>query len=187
MALRNTGERYGDVAIFLHWWVAATVIGLFALGLWMVELDYYDPWYRRGPDLHKGIGILLFGVMLVRLFWRLVNEVPKPDESLSRWERKAAHVAHWLLYALPFLIMGSGYLISTADGRAVDVFGWFAVPALISGLPGQADIAGDIHLALASGLIVLAGVHMLAALKHHFIDHDRTLRKMLGIIRGHNA
>lgn len=177
---RNTRERYGWVAVVLHWGVAMTIIGLFALGLWMVELDYYDPWYRRGPDLHKGIGILLFGGMLVRWFWRLVNLVPEPDKGLSRWERKAAQMAHWLLYALPLLIMGSGYLISTADGRAVDVFGWFAVPALISGLPGQADSAGDIHLVLAIGLMILAGVHMLAALKHHFIDHDRTLKKMLG-------
>ena len=70
--LRNTKANYGWVAIGLHWLVAFGVIGLFALGLWMVELSYYDPWYRNAPNIHKGIGVLLFLVMLGRLVWRLV-------------------------------------------------------------------------------------------------------------------
>jgi cytochrome b561 len=74
--------------------------------------------------------------------------------------------------------MTAGYLISTADGRAVDVLGLFGVPATIVGLPGQADIAVDLHLALAIALIMLAGIHALAALKHPF--SDRTLVRMLG-------
>jgi cytochrome b561 len=74
----------------------------------------------------------------------------------------------------------SGYLISTADGRPVDVFGIFTLPATLSGLPNQADTAGDLHLAMAIAVIVLAALHALAALKHHFIDRDRTLRRMLG-------
>ena len=67
MPIRNDRTRYGWLSIGLHWLVAATVIGLFALGLWMVDLGYYDPWYRTGPDIHRSIGILLFAVMLVRL------------------------------------------------------------------------------------------------------------------------
>ncbi|MOA52423.1 hypothetical protein D3C78_1757160 [compost metagenome] len=76
--------------------------------------------------------------------------------------------------------MFSGYLISTADGRGIEVFGWFTVPATLSGIDGQEDIAGVVHLWLAWGLIGMAALHALAALKHHFIDRDATLSQMLG-------
>ena len=76
--------------------------------------------------------------------------------------------------------MIAGYLISTADGRAIEVFGWFQVPATLYDLPEQEDIAGEIHELIAWALILLAGVHALAALKHHFINRDTTLLKMLG-------
>ena len=75
-------------------------------------------------------------------------------------------------------IMLSGYLISTADGRAIEVFSWFEVPATLSDIDGQEDIAGDIHEILAWTLIVLVALHALAALKHHFIDKDTTLKRM---------
>ncbi len=177
---QNTADGYGWVAVVLHWLVAVFVVGLFALGLWMVELTYYDAWYRRSTDIHKGVGILLCLVMLARLGWRLVNPRPVPDPTPARLERVAAAVTHVLLYVLLFAVMTAGYLISTADGRAIDVFGLFSVPATIAGVAGQADIAGDVHRALAIALIVLAGIHSLAALKHHFIDRDRTLLRMLG-------
>ena len=84
------------------------------------------------------------------------------------------------LYLLLFCTAISGYLISTADGRPVEVFGHFEVPASLTDLPGQADWAGAIHLTLAITVIVLTAVHALAALKHHFVDRDRTLLRMLG-------
>ena len=181
--MRNRPEGYGLVAILLHWLVALTIIGMFGLGLWMVDLTYYDAWYREAPTIHKGIGILLLLVMLGRFLWRLSNPRPTDEADLSWLERRLAHGAHLLLYLLIFCVMISGYLISTADGRPIEVFGLFAVPALISGLPDQADIAGDIHLYLAVSLVSLAGLHALAAIKHHFIDHNRTLTKMLKPVR----
>ncbi len=180
MRIRNTPDSYGIVAVTLHWLVAATVVGLFALGLWMVELTYYDDWYRTGPAIHKGIGILLLGALMLRLGWRLLGPQPEPPAGHRPFERRAAAAAHVLMYVLLFGVMLSGYLISTADGRPIDVFGLFEVPAIISGLPGQADIAGKVHLYLAITLVSLAGIHALAALKHHFVDRDRTLLRMLG-------
>jgi cytochrome b561 len=181
VGLRNTMQEYGMVAIFLHWLVALAVIGLFTLGVWMTGLTYYDDWYRRGPDLHKSIGILLFLVMVARVIWRLVNPTPEHEPSVSLLARRIAHGVHLLLYVLLFALMISGYLISTADGKPIKVFDLFAVPAVISDLPNQEDIAGEVHWYLALLLIMLAGLHAVAAMKHHFIDRDRTLKKMLGI------
>jgi cytochrome b561 len=177
---RNTNQAYGIIAIALHWLVAVVVLVLFALGLWMVDLTYYDTWYRTAPSIHKGVGVLLFLVLVLRLFWRLVNPKPAPEPSLNRFERLASGAVHGLLYLLLFAVMTSGYLISTADGRGIDVFGLFQVPATLTGIPNQADLAGDVHLALAITVLVLAAIHALAALKHHFIDRDRTLMRMLG-------
>lgn len=177
---RNTESGYGAVSIVLHWSVAAAVFGLFGLGLWMVELTYYDDWYNRAPDIHRGIGVLLFLALGARLLWRLIDPPPRPEPGLSRLELRASAIVHVLLYVLLFATLLSGYLISTAKGQPIDVFGLFSLPATLSGLPNQAETAGDFHLGLAIALISLTGLHALAALKHHVLDRDRTLTRMLG-------
>lgn len=177
--IKNSASRYGLMAKALHWVCAVTIIGLFALGLWMVELSYYDDWYVTAPHYHNSIGMLLALAMVIRLLWRTVNIQPDASNSLSTLEKRSAHIAHWLLYSLIFIMLVSGYLIPTADNRAIDVFNWFSVPALGSLVEHQEDIAGEIHEWCAYGLTALASVHALAALKHHFIDKDNTLRRML--------
>lgn len=181
--LRNNRDRYGLIAVVLHWITAIAVVGLFALGLWMVGLDYYHPWYRDAPAIHKGIGVLLFAVVSVRLLWRLSGPLPRPEPGWRAFERRAAPLVHRLLYLLLFGTMASGYLISTADGRPIDVFGVISIPAVVSDLPAQADRAGDVHLALAIALIALASIHAAGALKHHFSNRDNTLMRMLRIHR----
>ena len=180
MQLRNSSSRYGLVSIVTHWGVALAVFGLFGLGLWMVGLDYYSPWRKSAPDLHKSIGLVLLGVMLLRVIWRFVSPPPLAPATHGTFTRLAATLGHALLYFGLFAVMIAGYLISTADGAGIPVFGLFQVPALVSDLPDQADIAGVIHLYLAWGLVVFAILHALAALKHHFIDRDATLVRMLG-------
>ncbi|CAI1629923.1 cytochrome b [Serratia fonticola] len=180
MLWKNTADRVGHVSVLIHWLVALTVYGMFALGLWMVTLGYYDVWYHQAPEIHKSIGTLLFIVMVVRVVWRFISPPPKPLASYSRLTRISAVLAHIALYTVLFAILISGYLISTADGQAISVFGWFDVPASVTGLPQQADTAGTIHLYLAWAVVVLSVLHALAALKHHFIDRDVTLKRMLG-------
>ncbi len=180
--LRNTSKRYGAVSIALHWLMAITIVSLFGLGLWMEGLSYYDPWYRQGPLIHKSVGLILLAAFLFRLLWRLSNVRPADEATLKPWEKSSAHLVHWLLYVLMLGTMIAGYLISTADGRSISVFNWFEVPALISDLPKQEDLAGEAHEILAWALILVAALHALAALKHHFIHRDNTLKKMLGLI-----
>lgn len=163
----------------IHWLTLFVVIGLFSSGLWMVELDYYSSWYHRAPELHKATGVLLLMLTLFRLIWRLTNSDPAALQTHTPLERQAGRWVHRLLYLLLFLIMASGYFISTAEGDAIDVFEIFSLPATIYGYEGQADIAGEIHFILASILIGMALLHAGAAIKHHFIDRDNTLRRML--------
>ncbi|KIV73371.1 cytochrome b [Pseudomonas otitidis] len=180
MQWRNTSDRFGAISIFLHWGVALVVFGLFGLGLWMVGLDYYSSWYKTAPDIHKGIGVLLFLVMGLRLVWRFLSPPPPAPANHGRMTRLGSKLGHLALYAGLFALMISGYLISTADGRGIEVFGMFEVPATLTTIPDQEDVAGVVHEYLAWGLVIFAGLHALAALKHHFIDRDATLVRMLG-------
>jgi len=179
LKLRNSREYYGWVAILLHWSMAVAILALFALGLWMVKLNYYDAWYNLAPDIHQGVGMILLAMLLLRLFWSWSNI--KPNIAASAWETVAAIAAHRLLYLLMLMVMVSGYLIPTAEGEGFDMFGWLNVPALWHLSSTQAEWAGKIHRWSAWAMIGLAGLHTTAALKHHLINRDHTLMRMMGI------
>lgn len=179
---KNTPLYYGAISKILHWLSAVLVIGLFALGLWMVDLGYYNKWYTTAPEYHKSIGMLLVIIIIFRLVWRWCNIQPAADKSLSATEKKVSHIVHIVIYILLFAILITGYLIPTANNQGIDVFNWFTVPSAGSFINNQEDIAGELHEWLAFILIALVVLHILAALKHHFINKDNTLRKMLPFI-----
>ena len=181
MQLRNSEDDYGWVSIALHWIAAVAIVGLFALGLWMTGLPYTHPWYNTAPDIHQSVGILLLVLIAVRLLWRWTNPVPAFEPAMPRWERMSARGAHALMYALMIVVLVSGYLIPVADGSWISVFGWFSTPPLVLGIERQADQAGWVHYWSAWILIAVAAIHTLAALKHHFLERDRTLIRILGI------
>lgn len=177
----NTISRFGLVSIILHWSMAVAIVGLFALGWYMVDLTYYDALYKTLPEIHKSVGIIFGAVLMFRLVWKMINITPAFEDSLSSFERFSAKAAHLGLYGLMVLIVVSGYLISTADASSISVFDFFQVPATITSIPEQEDKAGLVHEYLAYVIIGLTVLHTAAALKHHFINKDNTLRKMLGI------
>jgi len=179
MSLKNTAGSYGWVSIGLHWGMALTIFGMFALGVWMRTLGYYETWYHEAPAIHKSIGILLLFALIFRLGWRLINV--RPELLGLWWEKLVALAVHRLHYLLMFTVMLSGYLIPTAEGVGIDMFGWFTVPATFNFDKQQADMIGIIHWASAWAMMGLAAMHAGAALKHHVIDKDITLLRMLGI------
>lgn len=176
--MKSDVKNYNPVARAIHWLSAIVVIAMFGVGLWMVDLSYYSQWYKTAPHWHKSVGLLLAGLTIFRLIWKLVTPSPRPEGSAL--EIIGAKLAHMAMYVLFIVLFVSGYLISTEDGRAIDVFNWFSVPALGALFENQADISGQIHFYTAWALIILAAVHAIAALKHHFINKDNTLRKMIG-------
>lgn len=177
--MKNTADRFGWLSRSIHWLSALLVVGLFVLGLWMVSLDYYHEWYRTAPDLHRSFGIVLMLLTVARLVWYRISPKPKALAHYAKWEHVTAiAVQHTMILTL-FVLFFSGYLITTAQGDSLFVFSGIEIPALISGIDNLEDIAGSVHEFAAFFLIGLASLHMLAALKHHFIDRDATLKRML--------
>ncbi len=177
MQYRNSKNGYGVVSRALHWGMALAIFGMFGLGVWMRTLTYYSPYYKIAPDLHKSIGLVLLALLVARFIWRLVN--PAPDDGYLRpIERKASHLLHLAFYGLLVVLMAAGFMISTVDGRGIVVFGLFEIPSVYA-QKGLEDVVGFIHAWLAYVLIAFAALHATAALKHHFIDRDVTLLRML--------
>ncbi len=150
----------------------------------MVDLDYYDRWYNKGPDLHRSLGMIVAVLLVLRLSWRCLN--PHPQMTGKAWETYAAHRMAQSLYIVLFAIVISGYLVSTADGRPIVIFNWIEVPAVLSldlfgDINRLEDKAGLVHKWLSYLLMVLVSGHAMAAVKHQVIDRDNTLGRMLGL------
>jgi cytochrome b561 len=182
MQFRNTPDRYGWVSIVIHWVMAVLLAGLFVLGKYMISLNYYDPQYLRLPDVHRGIGVFVALLLVLRFLWRQMNPVPRIYGL--KLEKRLAPLVHRFFYLLLLAVVLSGYLVSTAGGHALNVFGWFELPALIEGTDNLEDRAGQMHDYLTWALGFFVSVHVGSALKHHFIDNDFTLRRMLGFASG---
>ncbi len=174
-------KQYNGIAKAVHWTSALVVVAMFAVGVWMVELTYYSQWYKVAPHWHKSVGLLLAGLTLFRLMWKVVTKSPGLEGK--PYEVVVAKLVHVFMYLVMLTLFISGYLISTEDGRGIDVFTWFTIPGAGQLFEGQADLAGEIHELAAWTLIIMAAVHALAAVKHHVIDKDDTLRKMTGVTK----
>jgi cytochrome b561 len=170
-------DGYGVVTRVLHWLMAVLIVGLFVLGVWMVGLDYYSPYYTSAPDLHRSLGIVTGVLLVARFLWVLFNTHPANPE-LSRAEQMTATLVQWSFYPLIAAIAVSGYLIATTDGRAIDIFGVFSLPSAVTDR-SVTDTAGFAHRWIAYGTVALAGVHTAAALKHHFWDRNSVLKRMI--------
>jgi len=175
-------ERFGVVLILLHWVMAVMIISLFFMGRYMRGLTYTHPWYHLLPQVHKSLGVIVLALLVIRVLWVILTKSP-PLLPMRRWEHILALVVQKSFYLLLFGITISGFLIPTAGGRGIEVFGWFTVPAVISGLEHQEDVVGDIHFFLTYFLMFLLMLHTLGALKHHFIERDETLMRMFGVRR----
>lgn len=181
MQIGNSVQRYGAVSILLHWLMAVAFIAMYATGTYMVELEYYDALYHTLPKWHKAAGVLLGGLLLVRLLWVYAQPRPQPVPSPApAFTHTLAKLGHAGLYALLLVMLASGYLISTAKGHGINVFGWFELPALLPANQDRGEWAGKVHEMAGTAFILLASVHALAAVVHHFYWHDNTLRRMLG-------
>ena len=181
MQIGNSQKTYGLVSIALHWVMAVALIGMYFSGDYMVGLEYYDALYHTLPKWHKAVGVTLGALLLVRLAWMYAQPRPLPASSHApELTHLAAKLGHVALYGLLLVMLVSGYLISTAKGHGVNVFGLFELPALLPESKERGELAGEVHEIAGTVFILLVGVHALAAFIHHFYWKDNTLTRMLG-------
>jgi cytochrome b561 len=184
----NPADKYSRTAIALHWVMALLIIAGVVL-IWVV--DYVpDEQVRWVIDTHKSIGITVLGLTIWRLAWRYTHRPPALPATYSRWEQRASGIAHGLLYALLFLMPLSGWLHDSAWKDAathpMELFGLFNWPrigwvmSLEPGLKEQLHtVFGNVHTACGYGLYVLLALHVLAVVKHQWLDHEPELKRML--------
>lgn len=177
----NSERHYGAVAITLHWLMALLLIGLVAMGLYMVSLPDagYDGWKIRLILLHKELGILALLLAASRLFWRFGNVLPRLVDTLPDWQKVLARFVHLCFYGLMFALPVTGWVMSSAAGIPVSVLGLLVLPDLVARSDHLFQTYIQVHAALAFGLIACMLAHIGAAVRHHFLLRDATLKKML--------
>lgn len=176
--LKDSSNGFGLISILIHWISAVLILFLFGLGVYMVELTYYDDWYHEAPELHVSVGLVVLLLMVARILWRMAN--PNPVYlSATPAQQITAKLVKIALYLFIVVVIASGYLITTAEGQAASMFDVLKFPAIIQLSSANVDLAGEIHEYLAWGIIALVVLHTIGALFHHFVKRDRTLVRML--------
>jgi cytochrome b561 len=169
---------YGAVAKLLHWLIVGLLLVQFGVAWTMPEI-------HRGttPEglitVHLSLGASILALAVLRLCWRLIYPVPLLTDDVPAWQQLAARATHALLYLLLFVVPLLGWANASARGFAVDLFGFIPLPALMPKDSALGLGLGDIHTLAAYAILALAGLHMLAALYHHFWLRDRVLTRML--------
>jgi len=179
--MTSPDAKYGPVAIALHWLTALLIVANLMLGLSMVPLPFSPrklQWYLW----HKWIGITVFLLTSVRLLWRLWRP-PPPPVPMPAWQHRAAALSHATLYALLLAVPVSGWIYSSATGVQVVYLGLFPLPDLVAKDRALAAVLRWTHVGLNLSLFTLVAVHAGAALRHHFVQRDAVLWRMLPLYR----
>ena len=180
-ATMASGASYTRTAIALHWFAALLIVCNLALGVSMVDLEL-SPLKLRLFSYHKWIGITVFLVASLRLAWRQIHP-PPPPVPMPEWQRRAAAATHAALYVLMFAIPLSGWIYSSSTGVSVVYLGLVPLPDLVPKDKALAAVLKAVHVTLNLGLVAIIGVHVGAALRHHFADRDDVLPRMLPFLR----
>ena len=174
--------RFTPTAVALHWVLAVLIIFNLCFGLYTVGLPL-SPQKLKFFSWHKWVGVTIFMLAAARLLWRLYHPAPALPSTMKDWERKAANISHTLLYVLFFAAPLSGWLFSSANGFQTVYLGVLPIPDL---LPKNKEVAAVLrfcHRWINYTMAALIVVHAAAAVKHHFIDRDDVLTRMLPFLR----
>lgn len=171
--------RYTRTAILLHWLSAALIVSGFVLGVTMVDIPGLTPTKLKYFSWHKWIGVTVLGLACARLLWRLAHPAPTYPQTMPHWQQKAATALHVTLYVLLFAVPVSGSFYSLAAGVPVVYLGVIPLPVLMEANPALKPVLKQVHILLDMTLLAAVGLHVLAALKHQFIDRDGVVKRIL--------
>ena len=176
---------YGATSRINHWVIASAMIGMLGFGLYLEFGGLARE--AKGPliGIHKSVGMLVLIFGLWRVAWRLLKGFPAPASNMPAWQEMASKLAHWVLLAGIIVMPLSGLVGSLFGGRDVSVFGLFTRPAQVK-IEWLQSLSGGVHGLFGKALAVIVLIHMTAALKHHFVDKDATLSRMLSATTGGN-
>lgn len=178
--------RYTGTAIALHWLVTFLILAAFPLGLYMSDL-VLSPLKLKLISYHKWLGVTVFLLAAIRLAWRATHTTPPLPAAMPAWQQRAAHGLHHLLYLLLFLVPLSGWLMSSAKGFQTVYLGLLPLPDLLAKDQALGDLLRQAHQLINYALLALVAAHVGAALKHHFIDRDGILARMLPFLDRESA
>ena len=177
MLFRNTTRAWGSITKALHWLIVLLIINQWVIAQRAEDLTGFQKF--KALAWHKSFGMTILMLAVIRLGWRLMNPVPDLSAETRPWERYLARVSHFLLYLLIFAMPVTGWLMSSAKAYGVSWFNLFAFPDLISKNDRMYENMHDLHEWLFGSLVLVALLHVAGALKHHFIDRNEVLRRML--------
>jgi cytochrome b561 len=178
MMLRNTIHSWGSLSKLLHWIIVLMIIGQIVLAQIAGDLPL-------GPKLlatlarHKSLGMTILGLATLRLLWRWLNPTPTLPTAMKSWERGLARFAHFALYFSIFAIPLTGWMMSSAKNYPVSWFNLFQFPNLVAPSESLYEFMRDAHETLGFVMLAAVAMHVIGALKHHFVDRDNVLRRML--------
>jgi len=178
----NSPARYTRTAIGLHWLIAFAIAMTFSVGIVMSDLPL-SPDKLRIYSWHKWAGVTIFLLVLMRLVWRATHRVPGPPSGSPVWQHRAAQLVHVLLYVLMVAIPLSGWLMSSAKGFQTVYFGVLPLPDLLAKNKALGKTLEEVHQILNFSMAGLVFIHAAAAVKHHFVDRDDVLTRMLPFLR----
>lgn len=175
-------RRYTRTAMLLHWVLGLALVGLFGVGLYMTGLPF-SPQRLKLYNWHKWAGITLLMLSVLRLIWRATHRPPAlpatVQDAMPAWQRVAHHGTHHLLYLLFFAVPLIGWAYSSAAGFPIVFLGLWQLPDFVPVSKELADAIKPWHQYTAFAMAGLVLLHVAAALKHHFIDRDGLLARML--------
>ena len=174
----DKGQRYTDVAIALHWLIALGVFALVGVAWYMVDIPKGAPDRAFWFNLHKSIGTTVGVLVLIRLWWRLTHKPPALPSSMPAWEVTAAKTSHALLYACVIIMPVTGFIASQFTKYGVKYFGLFSIGPFFAENKEVRDAIQEVHEITSFVLVALVVVHILAALKHLFLDKDGVFQRM---------
>lgn len=167
---------YSLSARLLHWLMALLILAMLFIGVGMVSS--LGPWQHRLVSLHKGVGLVLLGLLLLRVVMRLRQSPPALPANIPAWQQRLAHSAHGLLYGLMLALPLLGWAMQSAGGYPLVVLGW-TLPAIA---PQDVDLYAGLRRAhgwLAYLLFASILLHVAGALFHGLIRRDGVLASML--------
>jgi cytochrome b561 len=176
--IQNTNSTYGVVSILNHWLGGLLFLGIVAMGFYMTLLPR-SPLKEQLLMLHQSLSVVLIAFVIIRILWKFMTPMPNIIRSYPLWEMILAKIVHSLLFLTLISVPLSGWLLNNARGEDLMFFSYLVLPRITGESIQSAEFALNLHLYLTQGFLVLLFLHLMGSIKHHWIDKDNTLRRIL--------